>query len=184
MGPPPTTTHGATTQGSIGSVRLALRRGEAVAPAPAWAPWTALAVSLFGLGVSVYLTIAHFSSSSILACSDQGIVNCAKVTTSPQSEVFGVLPVAVLGLAFYAVLSVINLPAMWRSQDRRVHLARLVLMVVGMAFVLYLLAAELLVIGNICLWCTSVHVATFVLFIVTMATVPAMLGWGNRGRAG
>jgi uncharacterized membrane protein len=167
--------------GPAATLRYALRRGEGtVSPARAWVPWAAFALSLFGLGVSTYLTIAHFSSTAILACSDQGIVNCAKVTTSPQSEVFGVLPVAVLGLAFYVVLTVINVPAAWRVQDRRVHLARLALVVIGMAFVLYLLAAELLIIGNICLWCTSVHLTTFLLFILTISTVPAMLGWGRE----
>lgn len=164
--------------GLRGWLRYALRRGQGeVQPAAFWVRWTAFALSLFGLGASIYLTIAHFSSSSILACSDQGLVNCAKVTTSPQSEVFGVLPVAVLGLGFFVVLSAINLPVLWRVDDRRVHLARLGLLVVGMAFVLYLLAAELIIIGNICLWCTSVHIVTFLLFVLTVSTVPKMLGW-------
>jgi len=167
--------------GLSASLRYALRKGEgSVGPCRAWVPWLAFALTLFGLGVSTYLTIAHYSSTAILACSDQGLVNCAKVTTSPQSEVFGVLPVAVLGLAFYVVLTAVNLPPMWKVQDRRVHLARLGLVVVGMAFVLYLLAAELLIIGNICLWCTSVHLVTFLLLILTVATVPGMLGWGRE----
>ena len=33
-----------------------------------------------------------------------------------------------------------------------------------MGFVLYLIYAELIQIGAICLWCTSVHVATFLIF--------------------
>jgi uncharacterized membrane protein len=32
--------------------------------------------------------------------------------------------------------------------------------------VLYLLYAEIIQIGNICLWCTSVHVITFLLFVL------------------
>ena len=167
--------------GLAATLRYGLRRGKgSVSPCPAWVPWVAFGLSLFGLGVSTYLTIAHYSSTSILACSDQGLVNCAKVTTSPQSEVFGVLPVAVLGLAFYVVLAVVNLPPMWKVQDRRVHLARLALVILGMGFVLYLLAAELLIIGNICLWCTSVHLVTFVLLVLTITTVPGMLGWGRE----
>jgi uncharacterized membrane protein len=35
-----------------------------------------------------------------------------------------------------------------------------------MIFVLYLLYAEIIEIGNICLWCTSVHVITFLMFTV------------------
>ena len=51
---------------------------------------------------------------------------------------------------------------------------------VGVLFALYLVSAELLIIGNICLWCTSVHVVTFLLFVLIIATVPPMLGWGTR----
>jgi uncharacterized membrane protein len=35
-----------------------------------------------------------------------------------------------------------------------------------MAFVLWLVAAELLIIKNICLYCTGVHVVTFLLLIL------------------
>jgi uncharacterized membrane protein len=41
---------------------------------------------------------------------------------------------------------------------------RLGAIVAGMGFVLYLVFAELIQIGAICLWCTSVHVATFLIF--------------------
>ena len=35
-----------------------------------------------------------------------------------------------------------------------------------MGFVLYLVSAELLIIHAICLWCTAVHVITFILFVL------------------
>lgn len=144
-----------------------------------WRIALALLLSLMGLGVSIYLTVAHFVGTQALVCSDSGIINCAKVTTSAQSHFLGI-PVAVLGLAYYLVMSVLNLPAAWRSEDWRVHGVRLALAVVGIAFALYLVAAELLIIGNICIWCTSVHVVTFLLFVLVLATVPPMLGWGGR----
>ncbi len=121
-------------------------------------------LSLFGVGVSIYLTIAHYDASVSLICSDKGLVNCAKVTTSTQSMVFGIFPVAVLGLAFYVFMALINSPLGWRWDRREVNLLRLGSVVVGMGFVLYLVYAEVIQIGNICLWCTSVHVATFLLF--------------------
>jgi uncharacterized membrane protein len=71
-------------------------------------------------------------------------------------------------------------PWAWRTTRREVHLARLVLATVGMGFVLWLVAAELLIIGNICLYCTGVHLVTFAVFVCTVATVPAMLGWTER----
>jgi uncharacterized membrane protein len=121
-------------------------------------------LSLFALGVSVYLTITHYDSSVTLVCSDKGLINCAKVTSSSQSMVFGIFPVAVLGLAFYTFMAAINSPLGWRLNRREVKWLRLGSVIVGMGFVLYLLYAELIQIGNICLWCTSVHVVTFLLF--------------------
>jgi uncharacterized membrane protein len=138
--------------------------------APRWLQLTTLILSLFGLGVSVYLTIAHYTTSAVLACSDKGFVNCAKVTTSAESVVFGIFPVAVLGLAFYVFMVAVNTPWAWqsrwawRSRLPTLYWARLGSVVVGMIFVLYLLYAEIVEIGNICLWCTSVHIATFLLF--------------------
>jgi uncharacterized membrane protein len=131
-----------------------------------------------GLGISAYLTAAHFAGTQALVCSDNGLINCTKVTTSAQSHFLG-MPVAVLGLAYYAVMTAANVPPAWRSRDRRVHLARVVLMAIGMAFALYLVAAELLIIGSICIWCTAVHAVTFGLFVVVMATSPRVLGWAD-----
>lgn len=158
---------------------LGADRHEVVAPAALWRTVAALVLALAGLGVSIYLTIAHYVGTQALVCSDSGVINCAKVTTSAQSHFLGI-PVAVLGLAYYLVMSGLNLPPAWRSSDWRVHALRLALSVVGILFALYLVAAELLIIGNICIWCTSVHVVTFLLFVLVLSTVPAMLGWGGR----
>jgi uncharacterized membrane protein len=142
---------------------------------PAWVQYGSLVLSVFGLGVSIYLTIAHYTSSSILACSDKGVINCGLVTTSPESKVFGVLPVAVLGLAFYIFMTAINTPFAWRSPRREIALARLGSTIVGVGFILYLIYVELFQVDAICLWCTSVHVATFALFVVIVLTAAA---WG------
>jgi uncharacterized membrane protein len=123
-------------------------------------------LAIAGLGVSVYLTIAHYTTAVALACPNTGAINCEKVTTSPESNVFGI-PVAVLGLAFYLFLVAITTPWAWRSGRREVALARLLSLVVGIGFVLYLVYAEVFQIGNICLWCTSVHVITLILFALT-----------------
>ena len=129
---------------------------------------TTWVLSLFALAVSIYLTITHYDSSVTLACSDKGVINCAKVTTSTQSMVFGIFPVAVLGLAFYLFMAAINSPLGWRMDRREVKWLRLGSVIVGMGFVLYLIYAEVIQIGNICLWCTSVHVATFLIFALVV----------------
>jgi uncharacterized membrane protein len=140
---------------------------------PRWQPVATLLLAAFGLGVSIYLTVTHFDKVA-LVCSDSGAINCAKVTTSPQSVILGI-PVAMLGLVYFVPMFLLCLPAAWRSADRRVHLARLALSVVGVGMILYLLIAELFIIKAICLWCSSVHVATFLLFVIIVTASPMVL---------
>jgi uncharacterized membrane protein len=142
-------------------------------PTLRWQPIVTLVLSIFGLGVSIYLTITHFDKVA-LVCSDSGTINCAKVTTSPQSYVFGI-PVAMLGLAFFIPMIALCLPAAWRTTDRRVHLARLTLSIIGVGMIIYLITAELFIIKAICLWCSSVHLVTFVLFVIIVTASPIVL---------
>lgn len=44
--------------------------------------------------------------------------------------------------------------------------------VVGILFVLYLIYDELIRIGQICAYCTSIHIITFVLFVLIQAAAP------------
>jgi uncharacterized membrane protein len=146
---------------------------------PRWLQWTTLVLAIAGLGVSTYLTIAHYTTAVSLACPNTGTINCQKVTTSPESNVLGI-PVAVLGLAFYLFLVAIMSPFAWRSARREVALVRLLSLVAGIGFVIYLIYAELFEIGNICLECTSVHVITFVLFVLTVLGAAV---WGIPSQA-
>lgn len=125
----------------------------------------ALGTAIVGLGVSVYLTVEHFSASLTLACPDTGAINCAKVTSSSYSKVAGI-PVAVLGLVFFAGMTVLCLPRLWRI--RQLNYLRLAGVLVGIGSVLYLVWAELFRIHAICLWCTVVHVCTLVLLGVVL----------------
>jgi uncharacterized membrane protein len=147
---------------------------------PRWAQYTTFALSLIGLALSVYLTITHFQPQA-LVCSGTGVIDCAKVTTSAQSVILGI-PVAILGLANYTVMAALNSPWAWRAQVRWVHVARFVLAIVSMCFVLWLIFAEVEIIGAICLYCTGVHVTTFALLIVLTIVSPAQLGW-SRSRS-
>ena len=147
-----------------------------------WLPFSTLVLSLLGLGVSVYLTIEHFLPTPTYACPESSTINCLKVTSSSQSMVFGIFPVAVLGLAFFVFMVAINSPWGWRATLPAVRWARLGSVVVGIIFVLYLVYAELLEIRAICLYCTSVHVITFLLFalIVFQASSPSSTSSARR----
>jgi uncharacterized membrane protein len=141
-----------------------------VRPAAAWVQLTTLTLSLAGLAISGYLTVAHYTTTVPVSCPATGIVNCEKVTTSPESVLFGVLPLAVLGLIFFGVMVVLNSPRAWRSGWAAIGWARLAALAGGVAFVLYLIYTELFTLDAICLWCTSIHVITLLLFVLVMPT--------------
>ena len=132
-----------------------------------WVRVAAPLLCLAGLGVSSYLTIAHSNAKLILACPETGIVNCAKVTQSPQSAILGV-PVALLGLLYFAAIGPLHLPAAWRSESGLVRRVRVGAAVAGILMVLYLIYTELFTLDALCLWCTAVHAVTFLLFVVTL----------------
>lgn len=172
----PTTTNLAKGRGMSGPGRppqpaprrqtLSRAAGAERRATPAW-PWMiGLVLCIAGLAVASYLTVAHYATGVSLACPDTGLINCAKVTSSSFSKILGI-PVAVLGLAFFAFMLPLQTPWAWRSTNQWLRLVRMGSSVVGIGFVLWLLYAELIKIGNICLYCTFVHALTFALFVLT-----------------
>ena len=103
--------------------------------------------------------------------------------------VFNIFPVAVLGLAFYVFAVVIFSPWAWRFTGSRtlritsrgVDLVRLGSVIVGMGFVMYLIYAELQI-GEVCEYCTGVHIVTFLLFCITVVSA-ALWGLGKRNHS-
>lgn len=128
-------------------------------PSPLWVKllWVA------NLLVSAYLTWEHYSADVVLICAEGDFVNCQSVTTSPWAYLFGI-PVALLGV-LYNTVGVAFAVLGRRLGLRRGRLAGLLITGVGILFVLYLVWAELVMIGQICSWCTVVHVITAVLFV-------------------
>ena len=159
---------------------------------PLWLQLVSFVLAILGLAISAYETYAHYNGSHLAGCptGGNGTFNCTAVITSPQSMVFGVIPVAVLGLAFYVAAVPLFLPWAWTQriqrflprrgqvQPRTVDLVRLGSVVVGMGFVMYLIYAELQI-GSICEYCTGVHIVTFLLFVITVFSA-AIWGLGAR----
>ncbi len=129
-----------------------------------------LLLSLVGVGISIYLTAVHYENVP-LVCSASGIVDCARVLSSPFSVIPGTtIPISVPGLGWclaFAVLSAIG----WRSVSlqRSVRIAQFLLALVGMVTVLYLVYVELVRLHTICAWCTALHVIILIVFLMTLA---------------
>lgn len=123
--------------------------------------WSSFLLALVGLAVSVYLAYERLTGSESLACSDTGVVNCLKVTTSSWSVILGV-PVAVAGVAIFAAMTLLCLPipAIWP-----LHRLRIAFGAVGLPMVAWLIYVEIAKVHAICLWCTAVHAITLLLFV-------------------
>jgi uncharacterized membrane protein len=160
---------------------------------PLWLQITSTVLAVLGLAISAYETYAHYNGNKLLGCPSQagGTFNCGEVITSSQSMVFNVLPVAVLGLAFYVFAVVIFTPWAWqfrgatiggfRITSRGVDVVRLGSLIVGMGFVMYLIYAEFQI-GAVCEYCSGVHIVTFLLFCITVVSAAAW-GLGKRNSA-
>jgi uncharacterized membrane protein len=134
---------------------------------PRWLAPVSLLLVIGGLGVSAYMTYEHFTENATLVCTIGGVVDCAKVTTSSWAYFLGI-PVAVLGLVFFAVALFLVLPRTWRRNDPWIDRGRMAWLSIGLAMVLYLVWAEFFQIGAICSWCTVVHIITFALWVAVM----------------
>jgi len=158
-GRPPARTEVAEEEGEAGPAS-----GTRSLP-PRWVPVTATVICVLAVLDSAYLTYAHFTSASVLACPTKGFIDCGLVTTSSYSHPFGI-PVAVAGLGWSLVMLALCSPRAWRAASAWVSRARLVLSVGGVAMVFYLLWAELIKLRHLCEYCTGVHVLTVALFVV------------------
>ena len=122
-------------------------------------------LNVIGLGLAIYLTVEHYSTTPSFACPVTGAIDCVKVTTSNYSNFHGI-PVAPAGLFYFLVSIPLHLPVAWRSTNLWISRARWAWVAIGMIGVFWLIHAEL-ELGAICLYCTGVHVVTFLLLVVT-----------------
>jgi uncharacterized membrane protein len=130
-------------------------------------------MALAGLAISIYLTTVHYAGVP-LVCTNTGTVDCSAVTTSKYSVVPGTnLPITIPGMLWFVVsggLAIYALVLHWRQrpEPKRLRLLQLLWGGAGLAFVLYLVYAEIVLIHRICEWCTVVHVLTLATFLVAL----------------
>ena len=170
-----------------------LAEPEVLRPAgpPLWLQLTTLALALLGLAISAYEWYAVWNGGHLAGCPTgaHSTFDCAAVLNSSQSKVFGIFDVAILGTFFYVFVVAIMTPWAWRMERLSVGRLRvsvgwlrLAAMVMGMGFVMYLIYVELYQIGQVCEYCSGVHIITFVLFCLTLVSA-AIWGLGRSKTA-
>jgi uncharacterized membrane protein len=108
---------------------------------------TMIGLTLLGLGVATYLTIAHYSGGTTI-CPLHG--GCETVQHSKYAQLDGI-PVALIGLIGYILILGVLLVAATETT----RLILVLLTVGGFGFSAYLTGRELFSIHAICPWCVS-----------------------------
>lgn len=128
--------------------------------------WSAAAaLSLAGLALATYLSIAYLSGEPA-SCGTGG---CGAVTTSEYARFLGV-PVALLGVAGYAALLLGSLALLGVPRPTtalRWGLAAVAAL--GFAFSAYLTATQALLIGSYCVFCLASASLMTALMLLTIA---------------
>jgi uncharacterized membrane protein len=120
----------------------------------------AIAISVAGVAVSIYLTVLH-NVGVVPACPVSGPVNCEVVLSSRYAVIAGTaIPTSAAGIAWFAVSAVL-----WMRPPGRLQLAW---SAVGLLTVLYLVFIEIVRLGAICIWCTAAHVLVLALLMIAL----------------
>jgi len=132
----------------------------------------AIALSLAGVGVSLYLTLLHFSGVAP-TCPVSGAINCEAVLSSSYALIAGTsVPTSAAGIVWFGASAL-----MWGWRSDPLHLAW---SAIGLLAVVYLVFIEIVRLGVICLWCTAAHflVVAIVMIAVTLSLRGRGLGRG------
>jgi len=115
-------------------------------------------LSIVGILDSTYLIASELSGSPV-ACPTRGIINCGTVLSSPYSYLFGI-PVSLLGLIFF-----IGELIVYKLKNRELLAFY---NAIGLAVIIYFLYVDIIVLRAICIYCTLVHIAVILLFIISL----------------
>jgi uncharacterized membrane protein len=132
-------------------------------------------VAIAGLGIAVYLTIAHYAHAP-LACVTTGPIDCAAVTSSSYSLVPGTdVPITLVGIAFFVLSGTFFALAAGGAEPAWLPSLHFGIAALALLAVLYLVYAEIVVINRVCEWCTLVHVLVLATFLITLRRVQTAL---------
>lgn len=131
-------------------------------------PQLAIALTVIGLLVSIYMSIYKFTSDERMCVGSQ---DCSVVNASRYSEVYGI-PVAVIGVAGYAaILAVLLLERRLGFLQQNGSMAFFGLSLTGFLFTLYLIFVEVALIKAYCPFCITSQVAMTLIFILSVIRV-------------
>ena len=147
-----------------------------VAELKQWPDWTLVVLLVIGLGIAVYLATVEIGGGEAV-CGPVG--DCNAVQQSQYATLFGILPVALLGIIGYVMIG-----GTWligkKAQGQLQFYAKLAMFfsaLFGLLFFIYLTFLEPFVIGATCAWCIS---SALVMAGINLFTLPVVLqAWAD-----
>lgn len=135
--------------------------------------WQVLVLCALGLGVAGYLTYIEVTQTSAV-CGPVG--DCNAVQQSEYARLFGFLPVGLLGMVGYVLITTAYLVKNYGAEKwKKLASNSLFGMVLfGVLFSIYLTYLEIFVIQAVCLWClSSAVISTLLLLLFGMTRLPS-----------
>lgn len=124
-----------------------------------------LALSLLGVGISLYLSTVHYANVPLVCL---GAAGCETVNHSPYSEVAGIA-VALLGLGGYvAILGLLWAENQGVVKNDEAALALFGVSLAGVLYSAYLTYVELFILRAICSWCVISALAMTAIFVLAV----------------
>ncbi len=147
-----------------------------------WSRWLTLLIELSGFGISVYLVLISFKIiyPETVPCPRGKLFHCASVLRGEWSKI-GPVPISVLGALYFLVQSFLTVAAE-RSRNW-VAPVKVWFCIMGLLFVAWLRAVEIVWLRGICPWCWAVALATFAqaFLLYPLASPPLpRLEWPKR----
>jgi len=135
----------------------------------------ALGAALAGLGISIYLTVVHYSTIP-LACPANALINCEQVLSSPYGVIGGSgVPTSAAGIVWFGVSAL--LAARLLSGRQVLAPIQLAWSTLGLLTVLFLVYLEIVQLGAVCIWCSAAHLLVLLIFLIALTRA-------NGARAG
>jgi uncharacterized membrane protein len=120
-------------------------------------------LDVVGLAIAAYLSVVELQGG-VPACG--ALRGCEEVARSEYSRIGGI-PVAVFGVGLSLLLLSLAL-AWWRTDLRVLLLAHYGLSLAGVLFEVYFLYLQVVVIGAVCVWCTTYGLSLIARFVVAL----------------
>jgi uncharacterized membrane protein len=138
-----------------------------------WEPPALIAIAIAGLVISIYLTATH-ANAVPLVCTTGSVVNCSSVTHSAYSVIPGTsISISILGVVWFLTNGVLAGITWLGERSRRpepswIRPLQLAWAAAALLAVLYLVYVEVVVLHQICEWCTVVHLLVLASFVLAL----------------